>query len=112
MKKFDLQELAELMRDIAYSDNLKHLIHWSLSVIHPRTNDGDLGYAGGIWDRSCNVSISFGFSETNGIYNFQMWVDKSEIRFDFGEKPSYEQLKETCIKHFGIEQLYRSRKGK
>lgn len=110
MKKFNLQELAELMRDIAYSDNLKHGIDWRLAVVHPCTNDGDVGYSGGLWNRNCKVSVSFSFSESRGIHDFKMWLDRSEIRYDFGEKPSYEQLKEICIKHFGIEQLYRSRK--
>ena len=111
MKKYDLQEFAELLRDIAYSDNQSHGIDWSLSVIHPRTNDGDVGYSGGLWHRNLQryfgVSISFSFSETRGIHNFKMWRNGSQIRFGFGEKPTYEQFKDICIKEFGIERLYR-----
>lgn len=111
MKKHDLQEFAELLRDIAYSDNQSHHIDWHLSVVHPRTNDGDVGFSGGLWNRiplnDKTVSISFSFSETRGIYNFKLWRNRSEIRFNFGETPTYGLFKDICIQEFGIERLFR-----
>lgn len=79
-----LQQLAEYMRNLAY-DDFSRKIRWSLGVIHPKTNDGDVGFSGGIWndpqEATTYMSISFCFSETRGIYNFKSWVNKSEIRW-------------------------------
>ena len=67
-KKSDvsLQTLAEFMRDLVYDDFSRNL-RWSLSVIHPKTDDGDVGFSGGIWTDYQKVknqmSISFGFSD-------------------------------------------------
>ena len=41
-KKTTVQELAVALRSIAYSDDQKHHLQWSLYVIHPVTNDGDV----------------------------------------------------------------------
>lgn len=111
MKKYDIQELAELLRDIAYGDNQSHHIDWHLSIIHPRTNDGDVGYSGGLWNRDYpinnGISIRFSFSETRGIHNFKLWKARSDVHFEFGENPTFEQFKDICIKEFRIERLYR-----
>ena len=115
MAKIIVQELAATLRNIAYSDGQKHKLQWSLHVIHPRTNDGDAGYSGGIW---CNhnfkhrtdISISFSFSESRGIHQFHMWRDRCEIRFDFIEKErklSLEKLIEIAKKEYGIDELYK-----
>lgn len=49
-KKSDvsLQTLAEFIRDLVYDDFSVNL-RWSLSVIHPKTDDGDVGFSRGIW---------------------------------------------------------------
>lgn len=44
--KCTLQELAEFISSVAYSDNLSHHIDWRLSVINPKTNDGDVEFSG------------------------------------------------------------------
>ncbi|MDR0286654.1 MAG: hypothetical protein LBI03_02950 [Clostridiales bacterium] len=114
MNKLTVQEFATLLRDIAYADVLSHHLEWSLSVIHPKTNDGDVGYSGGIW---CNhnfkhkkdISVSFSFSEIRGIHQFKFWIDRCETRFDFVKKDgkiNIEDFKELMIKEFGIEKLY------
>jgi len=114
MNKVTVQEFAKTLRNIAYADDLRHKLQWSLRVIHPVTNEGDVGYSGGLF---CNpnftprneVSISFSFSESKGIYQFQLWRNKSEIRFDFVGKDgkiSLDKLVETAIKEYGIDALY------
>jgi len=108
-----LQELATFMRDAAYSDNQSHKIDWSLRVIHPSTNDGVVGFSGGLWKQDCNTedsrlaSISFSYDEIQGIRNFKRWDSRGEIRSTFGEHPSFEDFKITVKKAFGIEKLYR-----
>lgn len=98
-----LQQLAEYMRDAVYDDFARHM-EWSLSVIHPRTNDGDVGFSGGIWNKQDKVknsmSVRLSFSETRGIYNFKAWINGSEIRFGFGETPSFEEFKEAVNRIF------------
>lgn len=111
MKKntLTLQELATFMRNLAYADNQKHGIDWSLYVIHPSTNDGCVGFSGGLWHRNRIkdwVSVSFSFDEIRGIYNFKLWIDSCEIRFAFEETPTFEEFKETCIKRFKVDKLY------
>ena len=104
-KKSDvsLQTLAEFIRDLVYDDFSRNL-RWSLSVIHPKTDDGDVGFSGGIWtdyQKAKNqMSISFGFSDTKGIYNFKAWINSSEIRFSFGENPTFEDFKKTAERIF------------
>lgn len=49
--------------------------------------------------------ISFCFSETRGIYNFKSWVNKSEIRWVFGETPTFDEFKQASEKIF-IEQEF------
>lgn len=102
-----LQQLAEYMRNLAY-DDFSRKIRWSLGVIHPKTNDGDVGFSGGIWndpqEATTYMSISFCFSETRGIYNFKSWVNKSEIRWVFGETPTFDEFKQASEKN-----LYRTR---
>lgn len=103
-----LQQLAEHMRNLAY-DDFSRKIRWSLGVIHPKTNDGDVGFSGGIWndpqEATTYMSISFCFSETRGIYNFKSWVNKSEIRWVFGETPTFDEFKQASEKIF-IEQEF------
>jgi hypothetical protein len=121
MKKPTLQELAEFLRDAAYSDNMSHEIDWSLRVLHPRDNDGSVGFSGGLWTRRNtqkaksrlkDVSISFSYSETQGITQFQLWRDHMEIRgFPFGEHPSFEAFRGRVIAEFGIEELYDAKEG-
>ncbi len=108
-----LQELATFMRNAAYSDDQSHKIDWSLRVVHPSTNDGVVGFSGGLWKRKCDIrditwaSISFSFDEVKGIHNFQRWNDEGEIRSTFGENPSFDEFKVVVIKAFGIKKLYR-----
>lgn len=107
--QLNLQSLAEFMRNVAYSDNMKHKINWSLSIIHPKTNDGDIGFSGGLWKRGEEdefKSVSFGYSETKGIYNFKYWIGKNEICSSFGQTPNFEQFKKTVIRLFGVEKLF------
>ena len=104
-----VQEMATFLRNLAYGDNLEHGIDWSLSVIHPITNDGCVGYSGGLWHRNKQgdrVSINFSFDEINGIYNFVLWKDSCEIRLDFGDKPLFDEFKKVCIEQFKSEKLY------
>jgi len=86
-----------------------------LRVVHPKTDDGDVGYSGGIWrnpnknNHKSAISLSFSFSETKGIYHFKLWRDRCDIRFDFVDsdgKISFEKLKEMAIKEYGIEMLF------
>lgn len=106
-----LQELAEFLRNAAYADNQSHGIDWSLYVIHPRTNNGDLGFGGGLWTHNrCkidnrHISLSFSYSETKGIYRVQRWKDKCEI-FTEDKTMPFESFKEIVISLFGIERLY------
>jgi len=114
MKKntITLQELAIFMRDAAYSDNQSHKIDWSLSVVHPSTNNGVIGFSGGLWKHNCDskttewVSISLSYDEVKGIHNFKRWNDEGEIRSTFGGNPSFEDFKFVVIDAFGIKKLY------
>lgn len=83
--KITVQNLATLLRDISYADDAEQGIEWSLSVIHPKDNDGVPGYGGGIWHKPYSlyryddafemferrahkfISVSFYFNEVNGI---------------------------------------------
>ena len=47
-----LQEVAELLRNAVYSDEQTNEIVWSLRVLHPKTNEGVVGFSGGIWHRA------------------------------------------------------------
>jgi hypothetical protein len=108
-----LQDLAELMRDVAYSDDRTHKISWSLYIVHPKTNDGDIGYSGGLWHSECDPkdenrrSVSLSYSEIRGIHGFKLWRGKSEVRFSFEERPTIEEFKEVLIKEFGVKELYK-----
>lgn len=111
-----VQELATFLRNAAYADGQKHKIDWSLHIIHPSTNDGSVGYSGGLWKRNDEFedsyrSLSFGFSETQGIYTVQAWMgsgrakvlEKGTVRFD--------DFKEYVLKFFGLERLYECTKS-
>lgn len=118
--KFTLQELAEFLRDAAYSDDMIHEIDWSLRVLHPKNNDGVVGFSGGIWHRynaqrkeniKANISISFSFDEINGITGFQLWRNRCEVRgLPFGKTPTLEQFKDQIISEFKIDELYKSKR--
>lgn len=111
-----LQELAEFLRNAAYSDDMSHELDWRLGVLHPRNNNGVVQFSGGIWHRhnakrkeniKTNVSISFSFDELNGITGFKMWRNGCEVQgFPFGETPTFEQFKERVILEFKIDELY------
>ena len=112
-----LQEVAELLRNAAYSDDQSNEIVWSLRVLHPKTNEGVVGFNGAIWHRADprnkknkgrrNISISFAFEEKNGITHFHLWRDNCEIVGHlFGTSPTLEQLKEMIIREFGIVEMY------
>lgn len=113
-----LQELAEFLRNAAYADDQSHGIDWSLNVIHPRTNDGDVGFSGGLWTRDgvwnsdhtykkaqIYISLSYSYSETRGIYGVKRWKDRCEI-FTEDKTMPFEKFKEIVISLFGIERLY------
>lgn len=107
--KLTLQELATFMRNLAYADNQKHGIDWSLYVIHPSTNDGCVGFSGGLWHRNRTedrVSVSISFDEVEGIYNFQLWEDRCEIRFGFEQTPTFDEFKKVCIERFKVDKLF------
>lgn len=105
-----LQELAKFMRNVAYADNLKHGISWSLSVIHPSTDDGVIGFSGGLWHRDKfppdknRVSVNFSYDEKNGIYHFGYWLGDAKI--DSNSKPTFDEFCEVVIKAFGVKRLY------
>jgi hypothetical protein len=108
-----LQELAEFMQGVAYSDDMSHGIEWILRVLHPRDNDGAVGFSGGFWHRRGeagkkrrDVSIGFYFSEAKGISMFRLWRDGREILVPFGEKPTFDEFKARVIKEFCIDELY------
>lgn len=113
-KKVTVQELAEVLRNIAYSDNQKHHLSWSLNVIHPKTNDGDVGYSGGVFHNHPfkghkNADFSFSYSESRGIYQFHLWRDRIEVKLDCVGKDgkiSLENLVEIAINEYGIEEMY------
>lgn len=113
-KKVTVQELAEALRNIAYSDNQKHCLSWSLYVIHPKTNDGDVGYSGGVFHNpnfkgKDYSNFSFSYSESRGIYQFHLWRNRNEVIPDCvgnGGKISLEHLVELAVKEYGIEELY------
>lgn len=119
MMKPTLQELAELLRNAAYSDNMTHEIDWRLGVMFPRNNYGVVQFSGGIWHKhnaqrkeniKANISIRFSFDEINGITGFQLWRDNCEIRgLPFGETPTFEQFKERVLSEFKIDELYKSK---
>lgn len=114
-EKIELQDLAVFLRDAAYGDGQTHKISWSLSIIHPMTNDGEIGYSGGIWtagEAKHAVSIQFSYSQSAGVYNFKMWKDRNEIRHRFaGDKPAFEEFKKIVTGAFGIEELYKSQRN-
>ena len=105
-----LQELATFMRNVAYADNLKHEISWSLSVIHPSTDDGVIGFSGGLWHRNKfppdedRVSVSFSYDEKRGIYHFDVWCGNYKV--DTNREPSYEEFQKEVIEAFGVKNLY------
>ena len=118
-----LQQVAEFLRDAAYSDRQSHFMEWTLRVIHPNTNDGVVGFSGGLWNkdrsmvRPCDhekydkrvtriVSVSFSYDEVNGITNFQLWADRVRSVFPFGSKPSFDDFKKIVVEQFGIDKLY------
>ncbi|MBU9728059.1 hypothetical protein [Diplocloster modestus] len=113
-KRVTVQELAETLRNIAYSDNQKHNLCWSLSVIHPKTNDGDVGYSGGVFHNHHfkghkDSNFSFSYSESRGIYQFHLWREHDEVRLDCVGKDgkiSLEHLVKIAIDEYGIEELY------
>jgi len=105
--KHDLQELAETLRNAAYSDGQSHKLDWSLNVIHPKTNDGDVGFSGGIWknDKKEYKSLHLSFSETLGIHDVHIYTEKSEI-YPQIKKINNDALKSLIKKHFGINEFY------
>ena len=105
--KHDLQQLAETLRNAAYSDGQSHKLDWSLYIVHPKTNDGDVGFSGGIW-RNVNDerrSLHLSFSETKGIHDIKIWTEAGEI---FLKKRTLndEELKKLLKKHFSIDKFY------
>lgn len=40
-----------------------------------------------------SMSVSLSFSETRRIYNFKAWINGCEMRFGFGETPTFEEFK-------------------
>lgn len=123
-----LQELAEFLRNVAYSDNrvvkayenrdnpnFPSKLEWSLRVVHPRTDKGGVGFSGGIWTDGLPrggkderwLSMSFSFEEGVGIYHFKRWNNIGEIYST--EKPSFEEFKDIVIKHFNVKKLYDSK---
>jgi hypothetical protein len=106
------QEVAEFLRNAAYSDGQRHGLSWHMSIIHPRLSDGSIGFSGGIWKRTNgtdklktpNTSISFSFNETQGITLFELYRDKGKIQI--GETPTFEEFKKRIIKEFRIDELY------
>ena len=84
MKKNNVtvQEVAEFLRNAAYADNLKQN------------------------ELSPNVSVSFTFDEVRGFYHFCIWIDGGKYEQSFGETPTFDELKETIIKKFGLKKLF------
>lgn len=106
-----VQELTTFMRDLAYGDSQKHKIDWILRIIHPSTNEGAVGYSGGLWkrDRDENwVSVSFSYDEIKGIHNFKSWKEIGEIRHGFDGSPSFSDFKDVCVKMFEVKKIFKS----
>lgn len=119
-----VQSLAECLRDVAYGDNQAQRIQWNLRVIHPRTNDGVVGYSGGIWHdivpedkavnatrKGANISIQFSFDEINGVkplHKYEMNEDRSGYKPD--ETQTFTEIKpleEYLAKSFHLTEIYR-----
>lgn len=107
-----LQELAEFLRNAAYADNQSHYIDWSLCVLHPRTNDGDVGFSGGLWNHNRvkqqkhALSLSFRYSPSKGIYSLRYWKDGCEIYNPNQGTISLDAFQALVVDLFGIEELY------
>lgn len=105
-----VQELATMLRNAAYADGQEHQLDWSLRVIHPSTNDGCVGYSGGIWKRQCNGGwngykcIDFSYSEVTGITEARAWSNHAQIQIE--ENPTLEELQTEIIKLFELKELY------
>ena len=120
----ETQKLAKALKSIAYADNQAHGIHWRLSIIHPQTCfNGEMGYSGEIWHdrisirpnrkRNQYISISFSFSESIGIHQFQLWRGGMEVAPSFVYKTGdidgrikFDDFVELAVKEFDIDELW------
>ena len=113
-----LQQIAEVLRNAAYSDNRLEdrrlpRIDWSIRVIHPKTDRGNLMFSCGIWttdlpnggkDKQWR-SIAFCYEVGLKISDFKQWNDVGEI-IPKEKITTVEQLRTAIISLFCIEQLY------
>ena len=103
-----LQELATFLRDVAYGDHQVHDICWRLDVLHPSTNDGVVGFAGGLWHRTPwfaeKVTLDFSYDEVRGITNCKCWVN--DMPLDVNKEPTFDEFKVLAIEKFRIKYLY------
>ena len=119
-----VQSLAECLRDVAYGDNQAQRIRWSLDVIHPRTDDGVVGYSGGIWHdlispddeatktaRKCaTISIQFSFDEINGVKPLHKYEKDENGWYKPDETQTFTEIKpleEYLAKSFHLTEIYR-----
>ena len=113
----NLQELALFLRNAAYADKQSHHLDWSLHIVHPRDNNGDVSFSGGIWTRDhANklkhfVSLSLSYSQTSGIHRVEAWKGKCSV-FNHPKRMPFADFKSKVISLFEIEELYQPREDK
>lgn len=85
-----VQTLAEFMMNYSEQAYNRHKpVDWLLHVLHPRDNNGEVSYSGGLWTHhdldkpfpKPYNSLAFSYSQTLGVYRIQRWKDK----YPFGE---------------------------
>lgn len=105
-----VQELAEFLRDAAYSGELfHHTDHWLFAAI-PRDANGDVVYEGGLCThnrvkKQCHhYCLRFGFTETKGLFEIETKKDNLPARVD--DTMDYARFKRFVRGLFEVESLY------
>ena len=117
----ELQQIAELLRNAAYSDDRlgndkMPKIDWSIRVTIPRTDRGNLYFSCGIWNNKGPsepkfASMSFVYEVNIGMKDLQKWNEHGSIYFPPG-KFTLERLKTEILMLFSIEKLYEPKETK
>lgn len=112
--KASVQELAEFLQNMAYSDKLFHHTDKSLSVETPRDANGDIVYQGRLGTRGRvemqlhHFGLTFCFTVTQGF--FAVIAKKDGGIIDTVDTMDFEQFKSFAKKLFEVEELYKSSK--
>lgn len=102
-----LQDLMEFMSSFSEASKvLDQPVDWLVYVVHPRDNNGDVSYGGGLWTHhgldelfpKPYNSLSFSYSKTRGIHSFQAWKNRCPIWRK--EKLAFDDFKEIALKLF------------